>query len=68
MKLIVQLQLVTNQDQRTALEQTLRRANAACNWLSEQAWQAATFRQFAIHKLAYHPAREKFSDLARRPG
>ncbi len=64
MKLVVQVQLVADQQQRAVLQETLCRANAACNWLSEQAWNAATFRQFSLHKLAYHAARKKFADLS----
>lgn len=42
------------------LLQTLERANAACNWISEQAWAKRVFSQFAIHALVYHEARERF--------
>ena len=63
-KLTVQVQLKPTEEQAAALTETLRRANAACNWLSEQAWVGKTFAQFAIHKLAYHQARARFTDLS----
>ena len=34
--------------------------NAACNYISQVAWQTKTFRQFAIHKLTYQAVRETF--------
>lgn len=63
-KLTVPVQLKPTRAQVAALTATLRRANAACNWISDRAWEASTFAQFAIHKLAYHPARAKFPDLS----
>lgn len=58
------VQLKTNDGTFTALHETLRDANRCCNWLSEQAWQAKTFAQFKIHKLAYAKARERFTKLS----
>lgn len=63
-RLVVQVQLKPTTSQAAALTATLRRANAACDWLSERAWATKTFAQFAIHKLAYHPCRAKFDDLS----
>jgi putative transposase len=63
-KLVVQVQLDADSAECSALNHTIRRANAACNWLSERAWDTVTFRQFSIHRLAYHPARERFADLS----
>jgi IS605 OrfB family transposase len=42
----------------------MRRANAACDWLSERSWKTETFRQFDLHKLAYHECRAEFADLS----
>jgi len=64
MKLIAQVKLQPDERQADALKRTLETANAACNWLSEQAWEAKTFGQFALHKLAYHAAREAFPSLS----
>ena len=64
MKLIAQVKLQPDERQADALKRTLETANAACNWLSEQAWQARTFRQYDLHKLAYHAAREAFPSLS----
>src|SRR5690606_14706769 len=41
-----------------ALRDTLERANDACNRISEVAWEAQSFRQFALHKLVYASVRE----------
>lgn len=43
---------------------TMQRANVACDWLSERAWGASVFAQFALHKLAYYEARVEFPDLS----
>lgn len=58
MKLIAQLKLQLTPDQHAALLRTLETANAACNAMSETAWQTQTFRQFDLHKLCYESSRE----------
>lgn len=60
MKLIVNLKLMPTKEQATRLRATLERANQACNWISEQAWEHKTFKQFSLHKLTYHPAKQRF--------
>src|SRR3712207_562674 len=60
MKLTVQLKLLPTPEQADALKRTLETANAACDSISQVAWQTRTFRQFAIHKLTYQAARETF--------
>ena len=42
----------------------MRRANAACDWLSQKAWESGVFRQFDLHKISYHACRAEFPDLA----
>ena len=58
MKLTVQLKLQPTPAQADALLRTLVRANEACDYISRMAWDTRTFRQFAIHKLAYSDVRE----------
>ena len=41
------------------LLRTVEAANECANWISEQAWKARTFGQYAIHKLAYAEARRQ---------
>lgn len=60
MKLLVQLKLQPTEKQAKALLQTLERANAAANAISRRAWEAKTFRQYDLHKLAYHAIRAEF--------
>lgn len=60
MKLTVQLKLIPSPDQADALRRTLETANAACNSISQVAWESKTFRQFAIHKLTYQSVRKTF--------
>lgn len=38
----------------------MERANAACNYISQVAWDTQTFGQYKLQKLLYREAREKF--------
>jgi len=60
MKLSVQLKLLPTPEQADALTRTLAAANAACDYISQVAWETKTFRQFAVHKLVYQSVRETF--------
>ncbi len=64
MKLTAQIKLVTTTGQKTALKQTIFRANEACNVLSQAAWDKKKFQQFSIHGLCYHAVRKQFPDLS----
>ncbi len=61
MKLTAKVKLLPTPEQAELLKQTLEVANAACNAISEQAWQSHTFHQFSLHKLTYHNTREQFA-------
>jgi putative transposase len=39
---------------------TLERANEACSYVSDVAWDTQTWRQFSLHKLVYYEVRERF--------
>jgi putative transposase len=54
-KLTAQLKLHPTPEQHDFLQATLEEANAACNWISQE------FGQFSLHKIVYHPARERFN-------
>jgi len=60
MKLTAMIKLLPNDEQRQYLYQTLERANAACNWISEQAWETRTFNMTRLHHLTYYAARAEF--------
>jgi len=60
MRLTAAIQLLPTPEQTDALRRTLEMANAACDYISQVAWESKTFRQFAIHKLTYQVARETF--------
>jgi len=64
MKLIAQVKLQPTDDQALALKHTIERANEACNYLSNVAWEAKCFRQYSLHKLAYYDTRATFPDLS----
>lgn len=60
MKLTAQVKLQPTPFQAQALQATLERANAACNWISSWAWEHQTFRQYDLHKGCYREVRERF--------
>jgi len=59
-KLIAQVKLQPTADQSLALRETLIRANAAANAISQRAWEQQTFRAFALHKVLYHTIKAEF--------
>lgn len=61
MKLIVNIKLKPLDLQADALLDTMREVNKACNWMSAQAFEQKTFKQFALHKIVYQAARELFN-------
>jgi len=60
MKLTATIKLLPDEEQRQYLFQTLERANAACNWISAQAWQTRTFNTTRLHHLTYKTVRAQF--------
>lgn len=61
MQLTAKVKLLPTPEQADTLRRTLEAANAACDYISERAWQERIFRQFSLHKLVYYDARERFS-------
>jgi len=59
-KLIAQLKLLPTPEQADALKRTIAQANAACQWVSDYAWETKTFRQYDLHHACYQAVREKF--------
>jgi putative transposase len=60
MKLTAMTKLLPNNEQLDYLYQTLERANTACNWISEQAWEHKTFNNIRLHHLVYKTVRTQF--------
>lgn len=60
MKLTAKVKLQPVPEQHQALLDTLERANAACNAISDVSWENETFSQAGIHKLCYYDIREQF--------
>ncbi len=61
MKLIVNLNLKSLESQFAALLETVERSNAACNWISEQAFTNKVYKQFSVHKIVYLQTKERFN-------
>ena len=60
MKLTAKIKLNPTEEQRQFLHETLQRANAACNYISDLAWQQKIFNKLSLQKLCYYDVREKF--------
>lgn len=60
MKLTAKIKLNPTEDQRQILHETLQRANAACNYISDLAWQEKTFNKLSLQKMCYYAVRDKF--------
>src|SRR5437762_6837130 len=60
-KLIAQVKLLPSKAQAQALKETLERANAACDVISNVAWENKVFKQYALHKLTYHEAKHELN-------
>ena len=57
MKLTAKIKLDPTQEQRQILHETVQRANAACNYISELAWQNNTFNKLSLQKMCYYDVR-----------
>ncbi len=60
-KLIAPVKLIPTKEQANWLKQTLARANAACNRISQTAWQTKDFGQFAMQQAYYTTIRQQFA-------
>ena len=60
MKRVIQIKLLPSAEQAEALEQTMRRFNAACTWVAERAFARQLANSYALHKLYYYQVRERF--------
>ena len=61
MKVIAQLKLQPTPPQGDVLLRTLEAANAACDSISQAAWETRTFRQFDLHKLCHAGVRASYA-------
>ncbi len=60
MKRVIQIKLLPTVEQAAALEDTMRRFNAACTWVAERAFERQLANSYALHKLYYYEVRETF--------
>lgn len=59
MKLIAQVKLLPTDEQRQYLLQTLEQTNAACNILSDYAWEQRVFGKFKLQQAMYDTLRSQ---------
>jgi IS605 OrfB family transposase len=60
MKLTAQVKLVASLEQTASLKKTLVQANAACNFVSQRAFECQVFGKYALQKLTYAEVRSTF--------
>lgn len=60
MKLTAKVKLQSSPEQHQALLKTLERANAACNHISNVAWNNGIFNKFKLQKLTYQAVKDQF--------
>lgn len=60
MKLTAKVKLQPNAEQASYLLQTLEKANTACDFVSERAWETKIFSTFKMQKLVYADVRAQF--------
>jgi IS605 OrfB family transposase len=60
MQLTAKVKLQPTEAQADSLKRTLEQANAACNYISQVAWDTKTFGRFQVQKLVYGEVRERF--------
>ena len=60
MILTIKLKLQTNEKQKQQLLETMEAFNAACNYVSDVAYEKHITGQIGLHKLCYYDIREKF--------
>ncbi len=60
MKLTAKVKLQPNDAQADSLKRTLETANAACDYISQVAWDTKTFGKFQVQKLVYTDVRRTF--------
>lgn len=61
MKLILQIKLKVDNEQKKSLLNTIKEANTACNELSEYAFENKVFNQFKLHRAKYHVIKSSFN-------
>jgi putative transposase len=60
MKLTAQIKLLPTAEQAALLKATLEAANAACNAISDYAWDNRVFNAFKLHKALYSDLRKEY--------
>jgi predicted transposase len=60
MKLTAKIKLTPDEWQYQSLLKTLEVANAACNAISEVAWDKKVFKKYSLQQLCYYAMRQQF--------
>lgn len=60
MKLILKIKLLPDIEQAKSLFSTIKKANEACNYISDIAWDKKVFNQFKLHHEVYKSIKDQF--------
>jgi len=60
MKLTAQIKLLPSDEQAESLLQTLERANEACQYISDYAYESGEHSKYTLQEAVYHEVRERF--------
>jgi putative transposase len=60
MKLTLQIKLLPTLEQFNSLKQTMLKSNAACNKISEVAWNEGVFNKYKLQHLVYYDIKNNF--------
>jgi IS605 OrfB family transposase len=58
---VVKLKMLPTDQQKMALLSVLEQFNAACNWISQQAYEQKAFRRIPLRAIGYYHVRETFA-------
>ncbi len=57
---VIKVKMLPTDEQKKEFLEVFRQFNAACNWISQVAFEQQVFRQVPLHAACYHEARERF--------
>lgn len=60
MKSVLQVKLNPTEAVKSSLLRTMEAFNAACNFISEEAFRTGTFSKFPLQRLVYHEVKQRF--------
>jgi|694.fasta_scaffold45505_5 IS605 OrfB family transposase len=60
----LKIKIITNDFQHRALLSTMKMFNQVQNEISEMAFEAKEYRKYHVHKIVYHPIKQKYKEFS----